>query len=200
MRHFLASAAAAAAAAVLLVLAGCGQHPAEIVSPFRPTTSFQDIMASVVDPAVDQIWDAVSTEISKAGVEEKRPQTDEEWLALRQRAISLAEAANLLVIEGRPLVAPGKALDNKDGYLNPEEIQKAINASRPSFISRAHDFQDAATQALTAIDAKNAGALIEAGAHLQVACEQCHLIYWYPNGGPPRLPPRDNQQHAANAR
>ncbi len=157
-------------------------------------------MTSLVDPAVDQIWDSVSTEITKAGVEEKKPQSDEEWLVLRQRAITLVEAANLLVIEGRPLVAAGKALDNKAGYLNPEEIQKAITANRSNFIGRTHDFQDAAMLALNAIDSKNPAALIEAGARIQVACEQCHLIYWYPNGGPPHVPPPDATRHAANAR
>jgi hypothetical protein len=176
---------ATTAAAVALLVAGCGQKAAP--SPFKPTASFQDIMVSVIDPAADLLWDSVSSEITKAGVVEKRPHTDEEWLALRHQAVALVEAANLLVIDGRPIVAFGKALDNKAGYLNPEDIRKALESTRPAFVQRAHEFQDAAAQALAAIDAKDPEAVVEAGAHIQVACEQCHLRYWYPNGGPPSI-------------
>ena len=41
---------------------------------------------------------------------------------------------------------------------------------------------------LAAIDARDAAALTKAGGHLDEACEQCHLKYWYPNGGAPGVP------------
>lgn len=142
-------------------------------------------MVAVVDPAADQIWNSVSTEITKAGVNEKQPRTDAEWLAVRHQAVTLIEAANLLLIDGRQLVALGKTLDNKAGYLNPEDIRKSIDGTRPAYVLRVHEFHDAAALALAAIDARKPEALIEAGARIQQACEHCHLQYWYPNGGPP---------------
>ena len=35
-----------------------------------------------------------------------------------------------------------------------------------------------------AIDAKDAMALSASGEGLDIACENCHLKYWYPLGGP----------------
>jgi hypothetical protein len=38
-----------------------------------------------------------------------------------------------------------------------------------------------AMESIAAIDKKNADALLDAGDHLDKACEDCHLVYWYPN-------------------
>jgi len=170
-------------AGLALICAGCEHHEASV--EFRPTASFQEVMLSIIDPVADQLWDSVSTEITKSGVEEKQPRTDEEWAAVRHQAVTLSEAANLLLIEGRPLAAPGQALDNKADYLNPEEIGKAIDRDRPTFVARVREFQDAAALAVVAADARTPQGVVEAGARIQQACEQCHLRYWYPNGGPP---------------
>lgn len=183
--HRLASIVLAATFALLG--AACERGEAKPASAPRPLASFQDIMVSIVDPAADRLWDSVSVEVTRKGVEEKQPRNDEEWQDLRNQAVALVEAANLLLVEHRPLAAPGKALDNKEGYLDLKEIQASIERTRPAFVAHVHGFQDAATQALAAIDAKNPAGVIDAGARIQQACEQCHLQYWYPNGGAPSL-------------
>ena len=47
-----------------------------------------------------------------------------------------------------------------------------------SHIAKLHDV---AMESIAAIDKKNPDALLEAGDHLDKACEECHLVYWYPN-------------------
>ena len=42
--------------------------------------------------------------------------------------------------------------------------------------------------ALKAIDARDAEGLLAAGAGIQIACENCHARYWYPNAPPPPGP------------
>jgi iron uptake system EfeUOB component EfeO/EfeM len=82
-------------------LAACS-HKTEApksVSPFKPSASLQELMVSVIDPNVDPIWNAVSTVSTKEGTEEKQPQSDDEWKALRNHAIMHIEVSNLLVIE-----------------------------------------------------------------------------------------------------
>jgi hypothetical protein len=178
-----------ALAVALLALAGCEAHAPASASPVRPLASIQDIMNAVVDPAADSLWDAVSTEVSRTGVQDKRPRNDEEWLAVRHQAVTLIESANLLVVDGRRLAAPGKVLEDAHtpGILTAAEAQQAIDADRPTFVQRAHDLQDAAVLALAAADAKDPDALVKAGGGIDRACEQCHLRFWYPNGGPPKL-------------
>lgn len=146
-------------------------------------------MGALIDPAADSLWEAVSTEVTQAGLVEKAPHTDEEWTTVRHNAITLIEAANLLLIDGRRVAAPGKALEDAKtpGNLTAEEAQKAIEGDRLAFIARTQELQSAATRALAAIDARDVSALVEAGGHIENACEHCHLKYWYPKGGSPKV-------------
>ena len=162
-------------------------------SPVRLVASIQDIMASEVDPAADALWESVSSTSTANGSEDKQPHTDEEWKAVRQHAITLIEAANLLVLKGRLVAEAGKKVEDSHvaGILTPEQIQKKIDADPAKFAKRAQVLQDYAIEALTAIDAKNPAGLLEAGGKLDHACEQCHLQYWYPDAVrpvPPKLP------------
>src|SRR4051812_14435031 len=49
-------------------------------APFRLTASIRELMDSEVDPAADFIWASVASISTRAGLEEKQPHTDEEWL------------------------------------------------------------------------------------------------------------------------
>ncbi len=188
---------ALSAGIVLLILSsvsGCGQktsattaaNPAQ-ETPFRPTASIKELMDAVIDPSADGVWNAVSTETSKKGLVENQPHTDEEWKAVRRHALTLIEATNLLLIEGRQVAPPGTKSEVKD-ELEPIEIQKLIDANRPAFIAHAHALHDVTTQALAAIDAKNAEALVTVGGNIDGVCEACHLQFWYPGQKIPVYP------------
>jgi hypothetical protein len=176
----------------LLLLAACGQSAppaAKPASPFRPTASIQELMASIVDPAADALWEAVSTETTVKGTVEHQPRTDAEWLAVRQHAVTLIEATNLLLIEGRTVSHTLKLEDaHVPGILTPPEVQKKIDADRPTFAQRAHALHAAGVEALAAIDAKSPQRLLVAGEKIDQACESCHMVYWYPNAEQPKWP------------
>ena len=154
-------------------------------SPFLPTASIQDIMLSIIDPSADYLWESVSTVSTLDGVVENRPHTDEDWLALRYKAIALLEATNLLVIEGRTVVEEGRKLQDEglEGNLTSAQIQKLIDDDHKTFEAFAHGLHGAATEALNAIDNKDVDAFLQAGGDLDTACEACHTKYWYPNQG-----------------
>lgn len=189
-------------AALLLALAACGgcqptvavSRPTLAVSkpavPFRPSSSIQDIMVSIVDPAADALWEAVSTESTLAGTVEHQPRSEQEWAAVRQHAVTLVEASNLLLIEDRAVTHGEKKVEDAHvpGILLGPEIQRVIDASRPRFAERAHQLHDAASQALAAIDARDPVRLLAAGASIDQACERCHMTYWYPNAEQPVWP------------
>jgi hypothetical protein len=147
-------------------------------SPFRPTATIQELMQSVVDPNVDPIWDSVQTISTAAGIEEKRPQTEEEWAVLKNHAIALREVTNLILMEGRKVATSNTSTVAAE--LSPDEIEKLIAANRPAFIKNAHDLHDAVTQAIVAIDAKDVAALEATGSAMDQACEKCHIKFWYP--------------------
>lgn len=161
----------------LLVCVSCAKQKPE--AEYRPTTTIRDLMDGVVDPAADTIWNSVGTTISKEGTDEKAPHTDEEWGTVRNGAIELLEASNLLQIPGRHVAMPGQ-LNNQGIELQPPQIETLITQDRQAWITFAHGLHDAATQALNAVDAKDPARVLESGDAIDSACEHCHQKYWYP--------------------
>ncbi len=170
---------------VVVLMGGCSAPPApQPQGPpppdYRLTGTIKDIMDSVIDPSADFIWESVSTTVSAKGVEEKRPQTDDDWKEVRRRAIAIIEGANMLLVPGRKVAKPGEKAENPALELQPEEIEAAINQDRPAFEKLAHGLQDTLVPVLAAIEKKDADALVDAGGAIDRACETCHLKYWYP--------------------
>jgi cytochrome c556 len=174
----------ALAAVSLLVAAACSAPaPAPAAKkepPFRKTATIKDIMDSMVDPSADFLWESVATIVTRKGTEERRPRTDDEWKAVRRAAITLMEATNLLIMDGRAVAKPGEKSENPGIELSPEAIRRVMDDDPDTLIKLAGALHDAGMKAMAAIDAKNADALSDAGEVIDNACETCHLKYWYP--------------------
>ena len=63
---------------------------------------------------------------------------------------------------------------------SPRDIQKAIDKNPALFARHALRLRQTATQALAAIDKRDAAALFDVGGDIDQACENCHRKYWYP--------------------
>src|SRR6516162_11876711 len=115
-------------AALLLVFAGCQQPQPQAPPPaqaeYRTTATVKDIMDALVDPGSDYIWDSVETIVSAKGTEEKAPHTDEDWKQVRNHAIMLLEATNLLQVPGRHVAKQGEKADDPSVELGPEQIEE----------------------------------------------------------------------------
>jgi hypothetical protein len=190
----------AAVVGVAQILCACGQDRTQAPSAtsaddgqsllFKPNAGVQDIMAYMIDPAADFLWGSVSTTVTEQGVEEKQPRTDEEWNEVRRQAIILAEATNLLLIDGRRVTREGKQLEDHGtpGNLTADEAEKAIAADRATFISFAHALHEVGEAMVAAADNKNPQGLVDAGETMDRLCEGCHLKFWYPGQKIPVFP------------
>ncbi len=184
-----------AAAAGFLLLAACSKEdtaapakPAGVPDPpVRIVATIQDLMDAEIDPAADFLWASVGFVSTKDGTDDKRPRTDKDWDTVRNQAIILIEATNLLVLPGRIVATAGSKLDPSEvaGIEDPKDIQKAIDANYPAFVNLAHGLHDAAAEILKAIDAKDVPRMDAAGEKLDAACEACHRTFWYPNAPEP---------------
>jgi hypothetical protein len=185
----------------VLVFSGCSKPqadaPAAAAAPVMGGTlpagltyeaSILDLMAEVVDPNADELWEAVAVISTRTGVEQHQPRTDDEWKLVRRKALLLVESANLLVTQGRPVAHPGQKLlePGGEGDYTPEQAQAEIDKDRGSFVGFAGGMQNSARQLLAAIDKRDVDAYLEAGGALDEACEGCHRKFWYPNSP---LPP-----------
>jgi hypothetical protein len=211
-----ASILAGTTVAALLGLAGCQQKdvtaavatpaatPAGAPSvpvppPFLLKASIQELMDAVIDPSADALWDSVSITQTKKGTVFHQPHTDEEWQEARRHAISLIEGTNLLIMDGRRLVAPGSAVldQGTSGVLSAEEGAKLFDSKHAVFVQFAHALRDAGEQMLASIDKKDSTGMMNAGATMDGICESCHLTFWYPNQVIPPLPDNFGASKAA---
>jgi hypothetical protein len=121
----------------------------------RAIGSVKDIMNAIVDPAADFVWESVASHITLQGTVDKAPQNDMEWEDVRNHALTLAEAGNLLML-------PGRAKD------------------KGQWMRVSRGLSDAAEIAMKAADNRDVDALFAAGETIDNACEACHEVYWYP--------------------
>ena len=147
---------------------------------FTTTATIKDIMASMVDPSADYLWESVATVVSPNGRQSRAPTTDKSWKELRRNTIVLLEATNLLMIPGRRVASPGDKSENPTIELSPEQIEILLSQDRESWNKLVRGLYDATLVALKAVDAKDAGGVLDAGARIDSACESCHVKYWYP--------------------
>lgn len=182
-------------AAALIVLAACQPSPsskpateaaaAPVAAPVmpRPQASVVELMANVVAPTADIIWNAVGTTEGPKGPVETKPTTDKDWAELRKKVMLLVEAANLLAVPDRAVLLPGQKFTNPPGPgdLPPEKSAARIKAEWPAFLAFAQTLQNSALATLKAVDAKDVDGFSEAGGAIDEACEQCHKRFWYPD-------------------
>ncbi len=168
------------------LVAACLPQEPRVESPFKPVATVQDIMLSIIDPNIDYVWNAVSTVATTTGIEEKSPQTNEEWQAVKRHALVVLEASNLLIIDGRPVAHAGGNTSSGGAELSAEAIQQLIDGQRAEFNVRALKLNAAMQQVIAAIDKKNVEEFEQAGGLVEQACEQCHTQFWYPNDQRPK--------------
>jgi hypothetical protein len=172
---------------LVLAAAACGSEaapPAETIDPrppVRATVSIEEVMRYMVDPAADSIGGSVVTIVTDEGIEEIVPESPEDWEALRGHAVTLLESTNLLLMDDRRVAAEGSVSEMPGVDLEPEEIQAILEANRPAWTALTLGLHDAGVQVLEAIDAHDLDALLVAGDGLDLACENCHIQFWYPD-------------------
>lgn len=169
------------------MLLGSCRESAPVTNHQKPVASLYSVMTTIIDPAVDPLWESVSQEISAEGEVDHAPRTEEDWQAVRGHALRLIEATNLLLIRGRNVVNAGEAVSDAEleGVYDADEIAKAINANFDAYAAHVVALRSASEQALAAIDRKDIAALEQAGGQIELSCEGCHTAFWYPGAALP---------------
>jgi hypothetical protein len=138
--------------AAALIAASCAED-APAGPPFRTETSVRMLMANMIDPAADLLWDAVGTVIDETGETHWEPETEEDWLQVRLGAMTIAETANLLMMDDR-------ARDQEQ------------------WIEMSQGMADAAMLAFAAAEAEDAEEIFDLGETVYNSCNACHGLYW----------------------
>ena len=139
------------ACAVGLIWLNACSEPGE--EPYRPVADVRQLMTHIVDPAADVVWDAVGTVVTADGEQHWEPETDEEWAVVLNGAVTITEAANLLMLGER-------ARDQE------------------TWMRMAQSMSDAGLLAVAAAEARDVEAIFAVGEAIYSSCDQCHNLYW----------------------
>ena len=135
------------AAALTVSACGGGNEP----PPFKPIADTALLMEAVIDPMADVIWGSVGTIVTAAGEEHIRPKTEEEWMAVRNAAVAVTEAGNLLMMVPR--------------------------AKDAEWMRISQAMIDTGAAAIKAAEAKDPDGVFDAGADIYAVCTNCHAKY-----------------------
>jgi hypothetical protein len=156
--------------------------PPRLLSEMTPVVSVKELMANMIDPIADNIFDAVWWEINSKGRIEHQPKTDEDWEKVKTGAVSLAEGIYLLKVP-RPLTPPGdvnNSLGANPPELSPTQIKAQIDKDPVLWDAKIQALRNVGLEVLEVVKKKDVKALFDASGDLDEACEACHLEYWYP--------------------
>jgi hypothetical protein len=156
--------------------------PAPVRTEMKGVVSVKELMRFTIDPLADNIFDAVTWDITRKGIKETSPKTDEDWEKVKIGAVTLAEGIYLLKLP-RPFAPPGD-VNNSTGpnppELSPAQIQAKLDADPVLWDAKIEALRNAALEVFEVANKKDAKELFQAGEDLDQACEACHLEYWYP--------------------
>ena len=148
----------------------------------KPVVSVKELMKYMIDPVADHIFNAVGTHVTKDGMVDVEPKTDEDWEKLKIGAVTLAEGVYLLKID-RPFAPPGDK-NNSVGpdatELSPEQIVAKVNKDPVEWNARIEALRNVGLEVLDIVKKRNTKELWDASENLDQACENCHRSYWYP--------------------
>jgi len=119
---------------------------------YNTSLDVQEIMALVLEPASDILWDSGGWVLDASGYEELYPTTDEGWDYVRAQAAVVVESGNMLAL-------PGRAEDND------------------AWMIYAKGLSEAGVLAMEAAATQNEDDFFQAGAQLYSVCTACHQAY-----------------------
>jgi hypothetical protein len=130
---------------VVLYMAACAglaQAPPAEIPAIKSVGTMSELMLDIIYPTSDEIF-YVSRDDKK---------TEKDWIDLRNKALTLAEAANLLMADNRA--------KDKDRWMRDAQL-----------------LWDVGNKAFIAAKAKDLPALEALNADLYEACQSCHVHY-----------------------
>ncbi|MDA1370590.1 MAG: hypothetical protein O2971_07495 [Proteobacteria bacterium] len=125
---------------------------ASIDGAYNTALDMKQIMALVLEPASDILWDSGGWVVDASGYEELYPTTDDGWAYVRAQAAIVVESGNMLAL-------PGRAMDND------------------AWMIYSQGLSEAGMLAMESAAAQNKEDFFQAGAQLYSVCTACHQAY-----------------------
>jgi len=158
------------------------RQAAALWGDLKPVVSVKELMKYMIDPLADNLFNAVGSTITKQGIIDIEPKTEDDWDKIRIGAVTIAEGIYLLKVR-RPFTPPGDENDSAGPHpveLSPAQITAKVERDPVEWNARIEALRNVALEALDVVKRKDVKELWDVGENLDKACEACHRSYWYP--------------------
>lgn len=129
-----------------------GTAAGDAATNYDTTLSVKEVMAYVLEPASDILWDSGGWVLDASGYEELYPTTADGWNYVKAQAAVVVESGNILAL-------PGRAMDND------------------AWMIYAKGLSEAGLLAMRAAETQNEEDFFQAGAQIYSVCTACHQAY-----------------------
>jgi cytochrome c556 len=162
-------------------LAACGEQPSgEGAQSDAEALDVRAVMQQQVNPATLAIWDIGNNAMNDQGGLDPAKMDSAKWSTLTENATKLAEAGRAMAAARLFVAASDGNTTVAEGEIPMAEVQRALDADPEGFRQAAAAFADHAEKLAAAARGPDVAAAGDLVAGIDVACENCHAKYWYP--------------------
>lgn len=149
-----------------------------------PKANLQLIMLAKVNPQGLALWDITNDAIGDDGDVDGKKITAAQWARLLEIGKSLEDAGRALATSNGIVAAPpgAKLQDEGNGQgSSAADVQRFVDAKPAVFRSQSLELQKTGAAIVASATKRDAKRLGDVANSLDQVCENCHVLFWYPN-------------------
>lgn len=148
-----------------------------------PKANLNQTMLTKVNPNGLALWDVTNNALDKNGNVDAKLVKAEDWNRLLTIGKALEEGGRTLATSnGIIAAAPGVKLQDEgnSGASTAADVQRYLDAKPEEFRKQAQILQKTGASIVEAVQKHDAQKLSDVSNALDGVCENCHVIFWYP--------------------
>ena len=156
-----------------------------------PKANLQITMLTKVNPQATALWDLTNDAQDDKGDIDPKKIKPETWPKLLEIGRTLEEAGRTLAASNGIVAAPpGAKLQDESGpgASKAADVQRYLDAKPAEFRKHAAELQATGAGIVGAVMKKDGKKLTSLSNSLDEVCENCHVVFWYPQQNAPKKP------------
>jgi len=174
----------------LAVLAGAWVAATALAAD-APKANLQVTMLTQVNPQATALWDLTNDAQDDNGNIDPKKIKPETWAKLLEIGKSIEEGGRTLATSNGVIAAPpGAKLQDEagPGASKAADVQRYLDAKPAEFKKHATALQNTGAGIVAAVTKKDGKKLTALSNSLDEVCENCHVVFWYPQQNAPKKP------------
>lgn len=148
-----------------------------------PKAVLQTIMLTQVNPQGLALWDITNNATDDQGNVDPKKVKAAQWAQMIEIGKALEAGGKALATSSGIIAAPpgAKLQDQRATAGRPEDVQRYIDAKPALFRQHSVKLQQTGAKIVAAATKRDGKALGQVAGDLDGICEDCHVIFWYPD-------------------